>query len=365
MSSSAPTRLTVIGREAGRALTALIIALLVAWFVILATSADPTKAFRTLLTAPLSSTRTIGLWIDDVAKLTLTGLAFSLVFQARQFSMGVQGQVYVGGLFATLIALSPIGATPLAIPVAMVAAMIAGAAYGFVPGYAKARFGASEIVSSLMLNYIAILVVNYLIRAHLAPAGTGQLMTAKFPATAIFPAIVPGTRFDLGIVIALIATLIVWFLLYRTNWGLKLRLVGHNPNFAEYAGIRSGFIMVSAMTVAGAFGGLLGAVFVQGRAFGNLAQNFDGNLAFEGILIAIVARSRPLAVPIVALAYGYLRQGAQLMGLRTDVPMEVISVVQAIIILLVASSFTLPGRKLLARLTGGSAQTVATAEATK
>ncbi|MFD1253547.1 beta-methylgalactoside transporter inner membrane component [Devosia equisanguinis] len=365
MSMMSSRRWQAIGRETGRALTALVIALGVALVVILATSSDPAAAFNTLLTAPLSSNRTIGNWIDDVAKLTLTGLAFSLVFQARQFSMGVQGQVYMGGLFAAFVAMSPIGTTGLAIPLAMLAAMAAGAVYGFIPGYAKARFGASEIVSSLMLNYIAILVVNYLIRAHLAPAGTGQLMTAKFPDTAIFPAILPGTRFDLGIVIALVATFVVWFLLYRTNWGLKLRLVGDNPKFAEYAGIRSSFIMVSAMSVAGAFGGLLGAVFVQGRAFGNLAQNFDGNLAFEGILIAIVARSRPLAVPFVALGYGYLRQGAQLMGLRTDVPSEMISVVQAIIILLVASSFSLPGRKVLARLFGRPSPAAATAEIAK
>lgn len=332
----------MILREAIRALTALLISLAVALAVILATSDDPAKAFTTLLTAPLSSPRTIGLWIDDVAKLTLTGLAFSLVFQARQFALGVQGQVYFGGLAAAYVALSPIGTTPLAIPVAMVAAMAAGAVWGLIPGYAKARFGASEIVSSLMLNYIAILIVNYTVRAHLAPPGTGQLNSPDFPETAVFPAIVPGTRFDLGIVIAILTTGIVWFLLYRTTWGLRLRLVGANDRFAEYAGIRSNAIMVSAMTVSGAIGGLLGAVFVQGRAFGQIAVNFDGNLAFEGILIAIVAKSRPLAVPFVALAYGYLRQGAQLMGLRTDVPYEMIAVVQAIIILLVASSFTLP-----------------------
>lgn len=364
MSSLSSHRRKVFLRELGRAGTALAIALIIALVVIFATSSDPAKAFTTLLTAPLSSNRTMGLWIDDVAKLILTGLAFSLVFQARQFSMGVQGQVYMGGLFAALVAMSPMGATPLAIPLGMLAGMIAGSVYGLIPGYAKARFGASEIVSSLMLNYIAILVVNYLIRAHLAPPGTGQLMTAKFPDTAIFPAILPGTRFDLGIVIAVVATFAVWFLLYRTNWGLKLRLVGHNPKFAEYAGIRAKFIMVSAMTVAGAIGGLLGSVFVQGRAFGNLAQNFDGNLAFEGILIAIVARSRPLAVPFVALAYGYLRQGAQLMGIRTDVPTEMISVVQAIIILLVASSFTLPGKTLFTRLMGRRPAPVTASEAT-
>lgn len=365
MSTTSVNRWTVLLREIVRALTAVALALVVALIVIFATSADPALAFRTLLTAPLSSSRTMGLWVDDVAKLTLTGLAFSLVFQARQFSMGVQGQVYMGGLFAALVALSPIGTTPLAVPAAMLAAMLAGAAYGFIPGYAKAQFGASEIVSSLMLNYIAILVVNYLIRAHLAPAGTGQLMSPKFPEAATLPAIIPGTRFDLGIVVALVAAFVVWFLLYRTSWGLKLRLVGHNPKFAEYAGIRSSVIMVSAMTVAGAFGGLLGAVFVQGRAFGNLAQNFDGNLAFEGILIAIVARSRPLAVPFVALAYGYLRQGAQLMGIRTDVPTEMISVVQAIIILLVASSFTVPGKAFVMRLIGGSATPAGTPETSK
>lgn len=350
--STRPDRFAAIARETGRAVAAIVIALGVAFLIALATSQDPMRAFSTLLTAPLSSNRTIGLWIDDVAKLTLTGLAFSLVFQARQFSMGVQGQVYVGGLFAALVAMSPVGSTPLAIPLSMLAAMTAGAAYGFLPGYAKARFGANEIVSSLMLNYIAIRVVNYIVRAHLAPPGTGQLQTAPFPAEAVFPAIVPGTRFDLGIVIALVCTGLVWFLLYRTAWGLKLRLSGHNPKFAEYSGIRASAIMVSAMTVSGAIGGLLGAVFVQGRAFGRLSIDFDGNLAFEGILIAIVARSRPLAVPFVALAYGYLRQGAQLMGIRTDVPMEMISVVQALIILLVASSFTLPGRKALARLFG-------------
>jgi general nucleoside transport system permease protein len=336
--------------EASQALLALAIALAVAFLIVLATSEEPIKAFQTFLTAPMSSNRTRGLWIDDVAKLTLTGLAFSLVFQARQFALGVQGQVYLGGLAAALVALSPIGVTPLAIPMGMLMAMLAGSVWGFIPGYAKARFGASEIVSSLMLNYIAIRVVNWIIRAHLAPPGSGQLNSPDFPPQSVLPAIIEGTRFDLGIVVALVMTGIVWFVLYRTVWGLKLRLVGHNPGFAEQAGIRANAVMIGAMTGSGAVGGLLGAVYVQGRAFGRIAIDFDGNLAFEGILIAIVARSRPLAVPVVALAYGYLRQGAQLMGLRTDVPTEILAVVQALVILLVASSFTLPGRAFLARL---------------
>jgi simple sugar transport system permease protein len=359
------SRRTALRRETGRALGAALIALAVAFVIILFTSKAPLEAFSTLITAPITRVRTVGLWIDDAAKLTVTGLAFSLVFQARQFAIGVQGQVYVGALAASYVALSPIGQTWLAIPLGVVSAMAAGALWGFLPGIAKARLGASEIVSSLMFNYVAIELANYLIRVNLVPPNSGVLTTDAFPPIAVFPALVPNTRIDIGLIFALVAVVAVWFALYRTSWGLKLRLVGHNSRFAEYAGIKAGFIMVSAMTASGALGGLLGAMFVEGRSFGKLTVLFEGNLAFEGILIAIVARSRPLAVPVVALFYGYLRQGAQLMNIRTDVPSEVIGVVTAIIILLVASSFSIRPRAMLAWITGGSRSAPAHAEAAK
>lgn len=340
------SRWKTIRREVGRAVGALAIALLVTFVVVLLTSKAPLDAITQLLTAPASKPRTIGLWLDDVAKLTITGLAFSLVFQARQFAMGVQGQVYIGALAASYVALSPLGATWAGIPLGITAAILAGAIYGFLPGIAKAKLGANEIVSSLMLNYIAIEVCNFLVRTSLPKPQAGVLTTNDFPDSAVFPQLIKFdglnvTRLDLGLVFALVAVLVVWFALYRTSWGLKLRLVGHNARFAEYSGIKATFIMVSAMTASGALGGLLGSMFVQGQGYGKLTVLFEGGLAFEGILVAIVARSRPLAVPIVALFYGYLRQGAQLMNIRTDVPAEVIGVVTAIIILLVSSSFSL------------------------
>jgi simple sugar transport system permease protein len=360
---------TVARREIGRALIAAVIALVVTMIIVFFTSKAPVEAFTTLITAPLSKPRTIGLWIDDVAKLTVTGLAFSLVFQARQFALGVQGQVYIGALAATYVALSPIGATWLGLPLGVLAAMIAGGIYGFLPGIAKAKLGANEIVSSLMLNYVAIELCNYLVRIALVVPGSGLLTTEKFPRESLFPALVPNTRIDLGLIFAVVAVLAVWFALYRTSWGLKLRLVGHNARFAVYAGIKADFIMVSAMTVAGALGGLLGSMFVQGQAFGKLTVQFEAGFAFEGVLIAIVARNRPMAVPIVALFYGYLRQGAQLMNIRTDVPAEVIGVVAAIIILLVSSSFSFPGKAFFARVLGGrqvvNAKSVAMRGATK
>jgi simple sugar transport system permease protein len=337
-----PTRASIVGRELGRALVAAIIAMIATLIIVFFVSKSPVDALMTLLTAPFSKTRTIGLWVDDVAKLTMTGLAFSLVFQARQFALGVQGQLYVGAIAASYVALSPIGQTWAGLPLGILAAMVAGAIYGFLPGIAKAKLGANEIVSTLMLNYIAVELCNFLVRVSLVPQGSGLLTTDRFPKTSLYPVLVANTRIDLGVIFAILSVLCVWFALYRTSWGLKLRLVGHNARFAEYAGIKSNVIMVSAMTVAGALGGLLGSMFVQGQAFGQLTVLFEGGFAFEGVLIAIVARNRPLAVPIVAMFYAYLRQGAQLMNIRTDVPAEVISVVAAIIILLVASQFGLP-----------------------
>jgi len=323
--------------EVGRTLLAVVLALAVAFVVILAVSAEPGAAFRTLLGGPLDSPRTIGVWLDDAAKLTIAGLALAVVFQARLFALGAQGQAYVGGLAAGVVALSAVGQSPLAVPLGLLAAAVVGGAYGWLPGVLRARFGANEIVSTLMLNYIAIDVFAWLLRTRIAPAGSGLTRSAPFPPPAVYPTLVPGTRIDLGFAIALLAAVVVWFVLARTTAGFALRMVGHNPGFARFVGIRVPSTIVLAMSLSGVLGGILGAVLVQGNAFGELAVGFEGLVAFEGILVAIVARNRPLVIPFVALGYGYLRQGAVLMGLRSDVPTEVIAVVQGLVILLVAS----------------------------
>ncbi len=323
--------------EAARTLLAVALALAVAFVVILAVSEEPGSAFRTLLGGPLGSARTIGIWLDDAAKLTIAGLALAVVFQARLFALGAQGQAYFGGLAAGVVALSAVGQTPVAVPLGLLAAALVGGAYGWLPGVLKARFGANEIVSTLMLNYIAIDVFAWLVRTRIAPAGSGLTRSAPFPPAAVYPALLPGTRIDLGFAIALLAAVLVWFVLGRTGAGFAIRMVGHNPGFAEYVGIRVPSTIVLAMTLSGVLGGILGAVLVQGTAFGELAIGFEGLIAFEGILVAIVARNRPLVIPFVALLYGYLRQGAVLMGLRSDVPTEVIGIVQGLVILLVAS----------------------------
>ena len=320
-----------------RAALTLGLALLAAYLVIRLSSTQPGEAFGTLMLGPLGGRRTLGNWLDDATKLTLAGLAFSVIFQARQFSLGTQGQVYLGGLAAGVVALSPLGPGGWAIALGLGAAALVGAAYGALPGVLKARLGANEIVSSLMLNYIAIDVFTYLLRAIIAPRGSGLTTSAPFPAAAVYPALIANSRIDLGLVFALIATFTVWFALYRTRWGFELRMTGFNPKFAEHSGIDTPHRTISAFAVSGVLGGVLGAALVQGQSFGQLAVGFESALSFEGLLVAIVARNHPLAVPLVALIYGYFRQGAVLMGFRTDVPVEVIGIVQGLVIVLVSS----------------------------
>ncbi len=144
----------------------------------------------------------------------MTGLAFSLVFQARQFALGVQGQLYVGAIAASYVALSPIGQTWAGLPLGVLAAMIAGAVYGFLPGIAKAKLGANEIVSTLMLNYIAVELCNFLVRVSLVAPGSGLLTTDRFPKTSLYPVLVANTRIDLGVIFAVLCVLGVWFALY-------------------------------------------------------------------------------------------------------------------------------------------------------
>ena len=332
------SRLPAWSLEILRTAIALAVALLITFIIVLIVSEAPGEAFAALLTGPLSSERKIGEWLDDVVKLTLAGLALCIVFQARLFALGAQGQVYLGGLAAGIVALSAVGQTWLAIPLGLIVGAIVGGFYSFIPGVLKARFGANEIVSTLMLNYIAIDVFVWIVRSRIAPPGTGLTRSEPFPDAAVYPSLIPRTRIDLGILIAAVMVVLVWFYLYRTRRGFELRMTGFNARFAQYVGVNVPATTILTMTLSGIVAGILGAVFVQGSAFGELTVGFESLITFEGILVAIVARNHPLLVPIGALFYGYLRQGAYTMGVRSDVPTEMIGIIQGVVILLVASA---------------------------
>ena len=330
-------------------------ALLVSFLVILVVSKQPGEAFGQFVTGAVSNVNRVSNWLVQATTITFTGLAVALVFQARQFSLGAEGQLYLGAFMAGVVALSLPGPALLVGAVAFLAALLTGFLYGLLPGYLKAYYGANEIVSTLMLNAIATAVYVFLLIRFLKPPGAGTNNSRPFDIFGLggrLRPFIPETQISWPTLLALLAAVGVHVLLYRTTFGYGLRMSGFNLRFAEYGGVNTRRTVMLAMAVSGGLAGLAGAGLVLGT-FGRVNPAPSAGYGFDGIVVALLARNYPLAVVPTALFYSYLRVGADVMGQSTDVPFEMANVIQAIIIFLItAENLT----RWLRRRSGGRAE---------
>jgi len=276
-------------------------------------------------------------WIKDALTLILVGLAIAIVFRARQFSLGAEGQLYFGALVSGIIALSA-GNTPiwLVLPLALLASMTVGFLWGLLPGILKAYLGANELVSTLMLNTIAIRFYELVLTFQLQPPDAGYTASAQFPSNGQLPVMVAGTQVTIAVFIVIIAVIAVWLLMTRTPLGYEIRVVGANLKFANYGGINTKRTIMLAMAVSGILSGLAGAHLAMG-IHGQLLLNISLALAFEGVVVALLARNNPLVIPFTGLLYAYLRAGAQFMERDANISFEVVRIIQAVIILLITA----------------------------
>jgi len=318
--------------EVARPLTTVIAALGVGFLVTLLVSSRPLQAYIALLTGPVSTPARLGTWIEDATGLIWLGLAFAIVFQARQFSLLAEGQLHLGALVAGIVALRMPLPGVLHLIVALGSAACVGSLYGLIPGVLKAYLGVSELVASLMLNVIAQRFYELLLTYWLKPPGAGYNWTDPFPLTATLGALIPGTRINMGLPLALAGTVLAWLLLYRSTLGYELRVVGANPEFAHYAGIPLRRTILIAMVVSGIPAGLAGAYLAAG-IHQRLILNISLGLGFEGIVVALLARNNPALVPFAALLYSYLRIGGDIMERTAAVGSDLVRLIQATIIL--------------------------------
>lgn len=324
------------------------VALMIGFVITLFVSKEPVEAYRQLLTGPLPrlsweggeltvrGMNRFGNWLEESITLILLGLAVSIVFRARQFSLGADGQVFLGALAAGIASLylpAPVG---IHLALVLGAAALAGFLWGLVPGVLKAYLQVDEIVSTLMLNFIAIQLYQYMLIHWLRDPREGFIATAYFPTTALLPLIIPGTRVTLALIVALLGVVAIWFLLNRTPLGYEIRMVGANLRFAEYGGINTRRVIALSMALSGILAGLAGAHLVNGL-LRRLTLNLSPGIGFEGIVVALLARNNPIGVLVAGLFYGYLRTGAQIMERSSDVTREVVLIIQAIIILLITA----------------------------
>lgn len=319
-------------------LLAAFLAILVGFIIILFVSTEPIKAISSFLLEPFYSLFNFGTVLNKAIPLIFTGLALSMVFQAGIFSMGAEGQLYVGALAGAIVA-TYVSFIPywLHIPLVLLSAMVGGALFALIPAILKAYIRVNEIVSTLMLNFIAILSVSFLINNLFRdPSSGGKARMPYIQQSAKLDRIIDALPTHSGLLFAILACTIVFVLLYKTRIGYELRIVGKNPYFAEYGGINNKTVILFSMLSSGALAGVAGIIEILG-IHGTMRSNFSAGLGWDGIIIALLARNHPIGVVAASFFYAYIQVGAQLMQSNSDVSRELAVIIQVLLVLLVSA----------------------------
>ncbi|AIQ70996.1 ABC transporter permease [Paenibacillus graminis] len=322
--------------EAVRTAAVIVIALIIAFLIISLVSDQPVKTIGIFLLEPLSTKGHIGNVIEMAIPLMFTGLAVSLLFRANMFNLGAEGIFYFSGVVASVLAIHlSLGGWlhPLA---AIAAGSIVGALLSAIPGILKAKWNANELVTSLMFNNILFGVGLYLLNYHLRDAKAFANVSFKFEKTAQLSKLFAGTRIHTGLIIVLVLIVLAHLFLYRTKWGYELRMTGANREFARYSGMKTAKVIILVHLIAGFIAGMGGSVEVLGM-YSRFQWTSLPGYGLDGALVAMLAKNNPLSVIASALFLAYIRIGADLMARLSDVPSEMISIIQAVIILLISA----------------------------
>jgi len=266
------------------------------------------------------------------------GLSVALGFRAGLFNIGAEGQIFIGAIFAAFVGYSVKGVPAiLHLPLALLAGALGGAVWGFIPGWLKAKTGGHEVINTIMLNYIAFRVSDWLLTGPMKRPGSPNPISPTIEPSAKLPLLFGAPiRFHLGFFVALFVAWLVYWFLFKTKWGFELRSVGSNPHAARYAGMTVTLVTVTAMSLSGALAGLAGANEVLGVNY-NLAMAFSSGYGFDSIALALLGKSHPLGVVLASLLFGTLRNGATNMQLKAGIPIDIISVLQALILVFIAA----------------------------
>ncbi len=325
-------------------LISLLLAAILSALVILAIGEDPVAAVKLMVNGALGSSYGWGYTLYYATNFMFTGLAVSVAFHARLFNIGGEGQAALGGLGVALACLYiPWPHWSLALVGAAVAAGLFGAAWAAVPAWLQAKRGSHIVITTIMFNFIAASLLNYMLVNVLRPRGSMDPASARFSETVHLPTLhemlAPiGINFsksapaNVSLLVAVAACVFVWFLIWRTRLGYEIRSFGHSESAARYAGIAPFKIIMVTMMISGALAGMMAINNVMGEAE-RLVLNAVEGAGFIGIAVALMGRSHPFGVFIAAILFGFLYQGGAELALWTSIPRELIVVIQALVIL--------------------------------
>lgn len=322
------------------AIVALLVAAIVGDVLILSFGQNPATVYRLLFEGTWGNAYGLGQVLYKATTLTFTGLAVAVGLRAGLFNIGAESQLAAGGFLAALVGLMLPAGLPalLTLPIYLIAAAVGGGIVGGIPGALKAKFGAHEVITTIMLNFIVLALLNYLTATHLKVPGslhTEEIHSGALPRLSSFIPAFHGSAANVVIIIALLAAALTSWYLFRTRRGFELRATGLQPEAAEYGGVNVGGVWWRALVLSGALAGIGGLNFVLGYKH-YYEEAFASGAGFLGVAVAIVGRNHPVGVVLAALVFATISQGG--LAVNAVVPKQMVDVLQAVVIIAVAAS---------------------------
>jgi len=332
----APLRAIVL--RAVAPLASIAAALAVSAVLIVIAGANPLQAYAAMFEGAVGGVASLSTTAVRMTPLLLTGLAVALSFRAGVFNVGAEGQLYAGAALATVVALLPLGLPSIVhLPLTLAAGFLGGALWILVPAWLRAYRGVSEVVTTLMLNFVGIQLVSYLVDPLTGPVGergASYAQSPTIPDSTTLPILIRGTSLHAGLLIGIALAIGLYLLIRYTTVGFRLRMLGGNPIAARFAGLSSSREILIVMLLSGGIAGLAGAIEVSGLRH-RLYDRFSPGYGYDGIAVALLAGSNPLGVLLSAAFFGGLRAGANRMQQATGIETSIVLIIQALTILFV------------------------------
>ncbi len=315
---------------------AILLGLFVSGLMILFLGKNPIPIFALLFESMFRDGYTIGEIFVKATPLIFTSLAFAFTFKANLFNIGAQGQFYIGAIVAAAISLLIPNA--FAIPLAIVFAFAISGIWGGLIGYFKAKFNANEFLISMMSTYVALNLMNYLLRTVLMEKKGEYPQTESLARSTWLAKIIPHTRLHAGFILAVVVAILVWLLLYRTTLGFRIRAVGQNQEAARMSGVNPQNIFMLTFFISGGLAGLAGVTEVNGVQH-MLLQGFNPTIGSLGIGIAILANANPIGIIFASILFGALQVGGTIMGQLSGIPSSIIDLMEGFVMVFVIMSY--------------------------
>lgn len=332
--------------------TAIVIALLITLVVLFLTSDEPMLAFTKLITAPLTRMRYFGNVLELMVPLAFAEISASLLFRSGLFNMGGEGIFYISGIVATVLATKSLGNSVLHPMVVILGASIFGGLVACISGFFKAKYNANELVTSLMLNNILFGIGFYILKTKLKDMSVTGVASEAYLETAKLKVIIPKTRVTTGFLLLVIVTLAIWFIYKKTKLGYMIKMTGINKEFAKYSGMSFFALTMIVHFMSGFLAGMGSSVHLMSM-YDRFTWSALPGYGFDGCLVAMLGKNHPIGAFVAAFGLSYLRTGSDIMARSTDVPVEMIAIVEMTLVLLITADFIVKHLKRKKVVVGG------------